>query len=84
MIAEGGSNGVDCICGEICCSVQCIDEEEGCAQEEAGWLGDHGLETVGDCLADGKAFGCFFDDGAGDIGKCLALNLSSNTTLLRR
>lgn len=63
MIAEGGCNSVNRICGEICGGVQCVDEEERCAEEKASWFCDHGLETVGDCLANGKAFGCFFDNG---------------------
>lgn len=63
MIAESGCNSVNCICGEICGGVQRIDEEEGCAEEKAGRFCDHGLETVGDCLADGEAFRCFFDNG---------------------
>lgn len=56
LVAEGGGDGVDGVCGEVGCAVQGVDEEEGGAEEEAGGSGDHGLEAGGDGLADWEAF----------------------------
>lgn len=63
MVAEGGGDGVDGVRGEVGCAVQGVDEEEGGAEEEAGWSGYHGLEAGGDGLANWEAFRSFFDDG---------------------
>lgn len=79
MVAEGGGDGVDGVCGEVGCAVQGVDEEEGGAEEEAGGSGDHGFEAGGDGLADWEAFGGFFNDGAVEtaMGQRVIFNLRS-------